>query len=103
MQATCADVLRVAVVFARKRGIEVCAPVHDALLVEGADSAAEELAADIMSVWRDASRVVLRGTVLEELRSDATIVRAGCRYMDGRGAQTWQHIMGILDTVTQIT
>lgn len=103
MQAACADVLRVAVVLARRRGIEVCAPVHDALLVEGADSAAEELAAAIVSVWRDASRVVLRGTVLEELRSDATIVRAGCRYMDGRGAQTWKHIMGILDTVTQIT
>jgi DNA polymerase I-like protein with 3'-5' exonuclease and polymerase domains len=92
-QATCADILRVAVVMARKRGIEVCAPVHDALLVEGPDDAADELAATMREVWRDASRAVLRGCALTELRSDATIVRSGSRYSDPRGAETWRFIV----------
>jgi len=93
-QATCADILRTAVVLARRRGIEICAPVHDALLVEGPDDAADELAARMRDVWRDASRVVLgKCALLSELRSDATIVRAGGRYSDARGMETWAHIV----------
>ena len=94
MQANGAEMLRLACCLATERGIRVCAPVHDALLVEGRIDLIDEVVADTQAAMAEASRVVLDGF---ELRTDAEIVRWPDRYMDKRGAKMWGTIMGILD------
>jgi hypothetical protein len=101
MQANGAEMLRLACCLATERGITVCAPVHDALLVEGlADEVENVVTNDIENVvtetqaaMAEASRVVLDGF---ELRTDAKIVTYPDRYVDDRGAKMWQVVMGIL-------
>jgi len=93
MQANGAEMLRLACCLATERGIVVCAPVHDALLVQGPAEGIEAVVADTQAAMAEASRLVLGGF---ELRTEAKIVRWPERYMDERGARMWDTIMGIL-------
>jgi DNA polymerase I len=94
VQANGAEMLRVACCLATERGIEVCAPVHDAVLI---CAPLERLEADIaatQAAMAEASRTVLGGF---ELRSDVSITRWPDRYMDPRGAVMWDRVMKLLD------
>jgi hypothetical protein len=94
MQANGAEMLRLACCLATERGIEVCAPVHDAVLI---CAPLDRLAADVarmQDAMREASGIVLDGF---ELGTDATVVRYPDRYMDERGAVMWQRVMALLD------
>ena len=93
MQANGAEMLRLACCLATERGILVCAPVHDALLVEGPAVSIDEVVAETKRAMAEASRIVLRGF---ELRTDAKIISYPDRYMDKRGERMWQTIMGLL-------
>ncbi|MGM0488441.1 MAG: DNA polymerase [Planctomycetota bacterium] len=94
MQANGAEMLRLASCLAVERGIRVCAPVHDALLVEGPVRAIHEVVSDTQHAMAEASRVVLNGF---ELRSDAEVVRHPDRYSDKRGKKMWQTVLEILE------
>ena len=61
MQSTGSEILHVACVLAERRGIEVVAPVHDAIMAEGPADQAEELSTALDQVMGDAAAVVLRG------------------------------------------
>ena len=93
MQANGAEMLRLACCLATERRIQVCAPVHDALLVEGEDTDIENVVAATQAAMAEASRVVLGGF---ELRSDAKIVRSPDRYADPRGERMWNTVMELL-------
>ena len=86
--------LRLGSSLATERGIEVCAPVHDALLVEGQANQIEEVVARTQAVMEEASKIVLDGF---PLRTDAKIVRYPERYEDERGQKMWETVMGLLD------
>jgi hypothetical protein len=94
MQANGAEMLRLACCLAIERGITVCAPVHDALLVEGPADEIKTVVAATQAAMAEASRIVLDGF---ELRTDAKIVRWPDRYMGDRGAKMWETVMGILE------
>ena len=109
MQANGAEMLRLACCLATEQGIEVVAPVHDAVLIvaddrkidvadvhkiDVADVREIDVAvADMQRAMAEASRVVLDGF---ELRTNAKIVRYPDRYMDPRGAEMWAKVLGIL-------
>jgi hypothetical protein len=93
VQANGAEMLRLACCLATEGGIRVCAPVHDALLVEGPAEDIGAVVADIRAAMAEASRVVLSGF---ELRSDAKIVRHPGRYRDPRGVKMWETVMELL-------
>jgi DNA polymerase I len=96
MQANGAEMLRLACCRAVECGIEVCAPVHDAVLIA---APLERLEADVeamQQVMREASRVVLDGF---ELRADAQIVKYPDRYMDERGEVMWGRVMALMDQI----
>ena len=61
MQANGAEMLRLACCLATERGIRVCAPVHDALLIEAPAGEIDERVAELQACMREASRVVLGG------------------------------------------
>ena len=94
MQANGAEMLRLACSMATERGVKVCAPVHDAILIEAPLDQLDTAVADMKSIMAEASRVVLDGF---ELRSDAKVVRYPGRYMDDRGKVMWNTIMGLLE------
>jgi DNA polymerase-1 len=98
VQSCGADILRIAVILAHRRGLGLRAPVHDALLLEAADARIETDVARLQECMRRASRIVLNpsteGTF--ELRTDATIVRYPDRYQDKRGTEMWTHVLELL-------
>jgi hypothetical protein len=81
---------------ATERGIQVCAPVHDALLVEGPADGIEAVVEATQTAMREASELVLPGF---PLRTDAKIVRYPDRYMDERGRRMWGLVCGLLDAL----
>jgi DNA polymerase-1 len=95
MQANGAEMLRLACCLATERGIRVCAPVHDALLIEAPLDEIDGRVAELQACMREASRVVLGGAL--ELGSDAKVVRWPDRYMDERGAVMWGTVVRLLD------
>jgi hypothetical protein len=94
MQANGAEMLRLACCLATERGIEVCAPVHDAVLICAPLDRLDADVARMQDAMREASRVVLGGF---ELGTDVSLVRYPDRYMDERGAVMWQRVMALLD------
>ena len=94
MQANGAEMLRLACCFATERGIPVCAPVHDAVLIEAPLSELAEAVAETRGMMANASEVVLGGF---RLRTEAELVRWPDRYMDERGSRTWATVQGILN------
>jgi DNA polymerase I len=95
MQANGAEMLRLACCLATERGLSVCAPVHDAILIEAPLGKVEEHVAAVQGCMREASRVVLGGGL--ELGSEAKIVRWPERYADKRGEVIWDTVMRLLD------
>ena len=90
MQANGAEMLRLACIMAMQAGIQICAPVHDALLIEAPLDILDETVAKIQQIMKEASAIVLGGF---ELTTEAKIVRYPERYMDLRGIQMWNTIM----------
>jgi hypothetical protein len=93
MQANGAEMLRLACCLATERAITVCAPVHDALLVEAEAGEIEDVAARTQEAMREASTIVLPGF---PLRTDVKIVRHPDRYADERGRRMWETVCGLL-------
>ena len=99
VQATGADILRIACILATRHGIRLLAPVHDAVLIEAPIERIEADVALMQEIMRRASRIVLNATAAgtHELRTDAKIVRYPDRYSDKRGAAIWDRVMQLLD------
>jgi len=93
VQATGADMLRIACVLLTDAGIRVCAPVHDALLIEAPLDDLDAAVVTTQEQMREASAIVLDGF---ELRSEANTVCYPQRYMDERGLQMWNKVMGLM-------
>ncbi len=96
MQANGAEMLRLACCLATEQGVRVCAPIHDALLIEASLSDLEGVVAQTQQAMSDASAAVLSGF---RLRSEAKLVRYPDRYMDERGQQMWETIWKIIHTL----
>jgi hypothetical protein len=94
-QANGAELLRLACSLATERGVNVVAPVHDALMVEGPADAIDDVVARTQAAMAEASAVVLAGF---RLRSEAKIVLWPDRYMDDRGREFWGRVMTLLPT-----
>jgi hypothetical protein len=84
---------RLAACLATERGVEVCAPVHDAFLIEADAGAIDAEVARMQDCMREASELVLAGF---PLRSDAKVVRHPDRYSDPRGVRMWETAQSIL-------
>jgi hypothetical protein len=98
MQANGAEMLRLACCLATERGVAICAPVHDALLVEGPAGQIQSVVLETQRAMTEASRVLLSGF---ELRSDVKVVWHPDRYSDPRGKQMWETVMGLMAELPQ--
>ena len=93
MQANGAEMLRIACCLATERGVQVCAPVHDAvLIIAQLDNLEAEITA-VRAAMAEASRIVLAGF---ELATDVKVVRWPERYMDPRGVEMWNRVCDLV-------
>jgi DNA polymerase I len=99
MQANGAEMMRLAACLATERGIEVCAPVHDAFLICVPFERLDQDIAVMRAAMAEASRIVLGGF---ELRTDVKITRWPGRYMDPRGVVMWERVMKLLQQTDRI-
>jgi hypothetical protein len=93
VQANCADVFRLAYVWATRHGLTLIAPVHDAVLLEADEDRIEADVALMQEIMTRSARVVLGF----ELRTDAKIIKHPNRYVDDRGQKIWDMVLRLLD------
>jgi DNA polymerase-1 len=94
MQANGAEMLRLVCCLATERGIRVCAPIHDAILIEAPLDDLEATVEATQQAMAEASAIVLDGF---SLRSEATMVRYPDRYQDPRGTRMWNTVWTIIN------
>ena len=93
LQANGAEILRVGCCLATEQGLQVCAPVHDALLIEASCDEIEDAVGHCQRLMLEASEVVLGGF---PLRTEAEVVRYPDRYMDKRGKEMWEVVWELI-------
>ena len=96
MQGNGAEMLRIACIFLTEAGIRVCAPVHDAVLIELPLVGLEQGITKAQGLMRQASSAVLGDF---ELGSDAKVFRYPDRYMDERGQVMWDTFMSLIQKI----
>jgi hypothetical protein len=93
MQANGAEMLRLACCSATEGGLTICAPVHDAVLIEAPCDVLDAAVEKTQQVLTDASAVVLGGF---RLRTDIKVYRHPDRFDDPRGASMWEAVQAVL-------
>jgi hypothetical protein len=96
MQANGAEMMRLAVCMAVEAGLMICAPVHDALLLEASDAEIERDAGALARIMGDASELVLGPG--KRVRVDSKIIRWPKRFEDdARGTHMFATVMSHLE------
>ena len=96
-QANGAEMLRLACCLMVERGVQVLAPVHDAVLIEAPLDQIESSVRAAQAAMQEAGEIILGGM---KLRTDADIICYPDRYVDRRGAEMWKSVNEILDSLT---
>jgi hypothetical protein len=90
-----AHILQIAIMGLTERGIQVCAPVHDAVLTECSLSEVDRHIAQVEEVMRIASKVALG----MEIPVDTKKIVYPNRYMDNRGQKMFNLATEILSDI----
>jgi DNA polymerase I len=93
MQAHGAEMLRLACIYGMEHGIQLCAPVHDAILIEASIEEIDGKVAEMQGCMALAAKGVLGDF---KVTSGQEIIRYPDRYMDKRGKVMWETVQGIL-------
>jgi DNA polymerase-1 len=97
VQANGAEILRIACIMATRHGLELVAPVHDAVLLQAPTTRIDADVALLQNIMRRAGRVVLD----HEIRTDAKIIRYPYRYSDQRGERCGRECLSFWPTLTR--
>jgi DNA polymerase-1 len=95
MQATCAEIMRLATVRMVDQGLSICITVHDAVLLEASLQDIDQHVEIAKDCWRWASERVLKF----RLDADAKIVRYPDRYTDEDGTEAWDQLLEFLEEI----
>ena len=94
MQGNGADMLRLACCLLVTQGIRICAPVHDAILIEAPLNELDDTVEKARALMESASMALLKGF---QLRTDVEVIRYPDRYRDPRGIKMWDTVQNILN------
>jgi hypothetical protein len=92
--------LRLACCMLVEAGIGLCAPVHDAVVIEGGADTIDEVVAQARGIMAEASKIVLGGF---EIGTEFEIVRYPDRYIDEAGADFWNTVTRLAGPVPTST
>jgi len=96
MQANGAEMLRMACCYAMGKGIRICAPIHDALLIESKLETLEDDIKTTQACMAKASGIILGGF---HLRTDFQVVEYPERYQDEKGGDMWNAVWEIIGEI----
>jgi DNA polymerase I-like protein with 3'-5' exonuclease and polymerase domains len=99
MQANAAEMLRIAAIKATEAGVSVCAPVHDAFLIEAPLERLDEDVAKMRYCMSKAGQTVTAGL---DIRTDAEVIKFPNRYMDDRGKAMWEKVVTLLNSSERV-
>ena len=94
VQSAGAEMLRLACNLIVEQGVTLCAPVHDAVLIEAAADSINEAVAITRDCMATASATLLDGLMIG---TDVAVVTWPGRYADQRGIAMWDTVTGILN------
>ena len=105
MQSHGAEMMRAVMIAATEIGFNICAPIHDAFLLEAPVDRIEEDIAAFRTIMEAAGTTVvgvpIEADPIEKMKKDKKIIRLGSRYIDERGAAMWDKVMRLLKMVEQ--
>jgi hypothetical protein len=84
---------------ATEAGLTICAPIHDALLLEAPADQIDEQVAQLKQIMEKASELVLGAGFVCGV--DIEIVTYPDRYSDKRGAVMWDRVMTLCEEAEQ--
>lgn len=93
VQATGAEMFRLACCLGSERGVSIVAMVHDAVMIEGPAAAIDDAIATMRTAMDEASKTVLDGYVVNV---DEKIVRWPDRYPEPKALPMWNKVQKIL-------
>jgi DNA polymerase I-like protein with 3'-5' exonuclease and polymerase domains len=96
MQANAAEMLRIACILMVQRGIQLCAPIHDAVLIEATEETIEDQVKIAQECMEQASRIVLEDFTLG---SDAKIIKYPGRFLEDDAEPFWNTVIAIYEQV----
>jgi len=94
-QANGAEMMRLAACEATEAGLEICAPIHDAFLLQAPEEEIEDHIQRLKAIMRSASRLVI-GREDIVCRVDTAVIGSGEQYQDPRGAVMWSKVMKLI-------
>jgi hypothetical protein len=94
VQANAAEILRLAHLFLYEHGIQVCAPIHDALLIQAPENELEAVAQVVREQMEKASKIVLHGF---RLRAETQTLYHPQRLEDRRGIRVWDYVLKLTE------
>jgi hypothetical protein len=95
IQSHGAEMMRAVMIAATETGLNICAPIHDAFLLEAPIENIEKDTAALRVIMRAAGTAVV-GVPIE---TDAKTIRPPERYVDERGVVMWEKVLRLLDLV----
>lgn len=101
MQANGSEMLRMAVIMAMEAGVEVIAPVHDALMIQAPIDEIEAVVARTIEIMGDASELVLGAGKRCRVNCDGGTIGHPDRYADERGSVTFQKVVKLLGEIEE--
>ncbi len=96
MQSTGSDILRLAIIMCIGNGINVIAPIHDAVLIESSIETIEEDVKKAQYYMKLAALKIINFAI----ETEADIIKYPDRYTDPRGAVMWEKIWKIMDEIS---
>jgi len=88
VQATGAEILRIAIILAVEAGVTICAPVHDCLVIEAPTEHIADAIARTRAAMEEASHLLIGAT----LRIDVKDFHSPDRYREKKGAAMWNMV-----------
>lgn len=89
IQGNGAEMLRLSIILAHEAGVRICAPVHDALLIEAPRDEIEQAVEKCGRAMTRASELVLPGF---PVRVEAKVFTCDTHYSDKRGQEFWKKL-----------
>ena len=94
IQSAGAEMLRLAANLIVEQGVTLCAPIHDAVLIEADSDSIDEAVAITRDCMATASATLLDGLTIG---TDVAVVASPGRYVDPHGLAMWETVTNILE------
>jgi len=100
MQSNGAEMMRLACCEGTETGLKICAPIHDALLLEAPRDRIDDHILQLTGILQHASELVLGDG--RTCGIDVDVVHYPDRYSDERGEVMWDRVMSLLPEVNDV-